>query len=86
MFLGIVLVYVVFKVVILFEAFTFVSLFTILCLDSNRIVSFTRTYVSRRLQRTITRYLLFLLNSSLVIFKYYYFLFFRYCLETSSIF
>ena len=49
MFLGIVLVYVVFKVVILFEVFTFVSLFTILYLDSNRIVSFTRTYVSRRL-------------------------------------
>ena len=86
MFLGIVLVYVVFKVVILFEAFTFISPFTILCLDSNRIVSFTRTYVSRRLQRTITRYLLFLLNSGLIIFKCYYFLFFRHCLETSSIF
>ena len=86
MFLGIVLVYIVFKVVILFEAFTFISLFTILYLDSNRIVRFTRIYVSRRLQRTITRYLLFLLNSSLVIFKYYYFLFFRHCLETSSIF
>ena len=49
MFLGIVLVYVVFKVVILFKVFTFISLFTILYLDSNRIVSFTRTYVSRRL-------------------------------------
>ena len=86
MFLGIVLIYVVFKVVILFEVFIFISLFTILYLDSNRIVSFTRTYVSRRLQRTIIRYLLFLLNSSLIIFKYYYFLFFRYYLETSSIF
>ena len=49
MFLGIVLIYIVFKVVILFEAFIFISLFTILCLDSNRIASFTRIYVSRRL-------------------------------------